>query len=158
VTVPSSFRLARCRAVAISFCDLCRWVVHEAHIETLELWTTMNAILWGAWLANPYTDIFAPNRNIFSTMSVLPEWVWGSVAIAGGALQIAGRLKGHPHLIRWGARMLAALWMFGAAAIAMQNWRWLSIITYPMLALASLLVSYRAASYPKRAARRPWEL
>jgi hypothetical protein len=48
--------------------------------------------------------------------------------------------------------------MFGAAAIAMQNWRWLSIITYPMLALASLLVSYRAASYPKRAARRPWEL
>jgi hypothetical protein len=147
----------RLRIALQAFLNLVRWVVYEAHIETLELWTSVNAIIWGAWLFNPWMTVFN-EHNIYATMALIPEWTWGAVAILAGCLQIAGRLYGHPSTIRIGARTLAALWMFGAAAIAVQNWRWASIITYPMMAAASLLVSYRAASYAKRAAPRPWEL
>jgi hypothetical protein len=136
--------------------DLLHWIVIEAHIETLELWTSVNAIMWGAWLLNPWMTVFN-EHNIYATMALVPEWTWGALAMIAGGLQIAGRLYGHPRTIRIGARTLAALWMFGAAAIAVQNWRWASIITYPMMAAASMLVSYRADPHPKRAATRPWE-
>ena len=135
--------------------DLVQWAVYEAHIETLELWTSINAIIWGVWLLNPWMDVFAVT-NIYATMSRVPEWMWGAAALIAGWAQIQGRLMGHPRMIQFGARTLACLWMFGAAAIAVSNWRLASIITYPMMAAASLLVSYRSSGYPKRPVTVPW--
>lgn len=131
-----------------SFADLLRWVAFEAHIETLELWTTVNAFIWGAWLINPWMDVFNI-ASIYATMARIPEVVWGLTAVTAACVQLWGRLNGHPRMIRYGARTIAALWMFGAAAIAWQNWRWASIITYPMMAAASLFVSFRAVSYQR---------
>ena len=103
-------------------------------------------MLWGLWLLNPWMNVFSAT-SIYATMAWVPEWLWGVVAILAGCLQVAGRFYGRPSLIRGGARILAGLWMFGAAAIAVSNWRFASIITYPMMAAASVFVSYRAA-YP----------
>ena len=125
--------------------EYARWVVFDAHIETLEMWTTVNAILWGAWLFNPWMNVFTIT-SIYATMALVPEPVWGLTAVVGGCLQLAGRIQGRPLLIRYGARTLAALWMFGGAAIAVSNWRFASLITYPMMAAASLFVSFRAGT------------
>lgn len=130
--------------------DLTDWILYDAHIEPLELWTMANAFLWGAWLVNPLMHLFASEPVTYGTMQYVNESVWGIVAIVGALVQLAGRLYGRPRLIRVGARTLAALWMFGAVALAWQNWRQASIITYPMLSLASLLVSFRALPYSSR--------
>lgn len=136
--------------------DLFRWVVFDAHIEMLEMWTSINGIIWGAWLLNPWMNVFT-QTNIYSTMAKVPEWMWGAVALLAGCMQIQGRLMGQPRLIQYGARTLAGLWMFGAAALAVSNWRFASIITYPMMACASLLVSHRAAvDRSANAPRRIW--
>ena len=124
--------------------DLIHWVVFEAHIEPLELWTTLNALTWGLWLMNPWMDVFS--TVYYMGMSRMPEGAWGAIAVTGAVVQLAGRLTGHPRLIRSGARVLAMLWMFGAVALAMQNWRFATIVMYPAIACASLLVSYRASA------------
>ncbi len=129
--------------------DLVEWVLFEAHVEPLELWTTVNAFLWGAWLVNPFMDVFASSVH-YDTMQYLTENLWGCIAILGATMQLAGRLYGRPLFIRYGARTLAALWMFGAVALAVANWRMASIITYPLLSAASLLVSYRSVVYSPR--------
>lgn len=129
------------------FRRLVAWLAFDAQIELLETWTAVNAILWGLWVANPFADLFATAPG-FLTMAEVPEWLWGCTVLSAGALQLLGRLHDRPLWRRIGARTLACCWMFAAGALAWQNWRWLSSVTYPMLAMASLLVSYRAHGYP----------
>ena len=125
------------------FTEFIRFVVFFADVTALELWTGFNAFIWGAWLINPFVDVFTVG-SLYTTMARIPEVVWGFVAMTAASAQIVGRLNGHPIMIRYAARTIAGLWMFGAATIAWQNWRWASIITYPMMAAASLFVSFRA--------------
>lgn len=50
-------------------------------------------IFWGLWLANPFTHVFGA-AAIYSAMSaLLPEVVWGGIAIASGLLIMRGALK-----------------------------------------------------------------
>lgn len=137
--------IPRPRALWLAFVDYVAYCLDEAPVETLELWTSINALLWGAWLANPLMNVFTV---VFygGMLKVAPESAWGLFAMTAASVQLWGRLTGHPRAIRWGGTALAALWMFAAGAIAYQNWRLASIVTYPMMGAASLFVSYRAAS------------
>ena len=131
-----------------AFADFTAFVVFEAHVEPVEWYTAVNAFLWGAWLANPWMDVFG--HGYYMGMQRVPESVWGGVAMIAAAVQILGRLTGCPRVIRVGAIALVGLWLFGAGALAIQNWRFASLVTYPMMALASVLVAYRAAPRPPR--------
>ena len=130
-------RLWRAFRGHVAFC------LYEAPAEPIELWTAINAFIWGAWLANPWMDVFT--GSYYLGMARLPESVWGTFAMCAAVAQLAGRLTGRAWLIRIGAKGIAALWMFGAGALAMQNWRFAANITYPMMAALSVFVSYRAA-------------
>jgi hypothetical protein len=50
-------------------------------------------ILWGLWVANPFWTVFdqAPIYNWM--MQVMPEWIWGVVAILVGLLMVYGVLR-----------------------------------------------------------------
>lgn len=123
--------------------DLVGYVVYEAPIEGLELWTTLNALLWGAWLLVPWFDVFG--SGFYGWMAtVMHESLWGAIACTAATIQLMGRITGRLVLIRIGARTLAGLWMFAGTFIAMGDWRLASIVTYSMMSAASMLVSYRA--------------
>ena len=44
-------------------------------------------ILWGLWLINPFTSVFASSA-VYSAMSFLPEAVWGGIAVVSGVFII----------------------------------------------------------------------
>lgn len=137
-----------------TFRDFCGWVIYEAHIEALELFTAINGFVWGVWIANPLVNIFATVPG-FATMALVPQAVWGLFGIVASLTLLLGRLRGRPHWQRAGARALACLWMFVVGCLAYQNWRWPATVMYLMLAAGALLVSYRAIPAPRRPAERP---
>jgi hypothetical protein len=50
-------------------------------------------ILWGLWILNPFTDVFAA-AALYSVMASLAgEWFWGGIAILSGLFVIRGALK-----------------------------------------------------------------
>lgn len=130
--------------------SLFEWVAFDARVEVIEWWSATNALVWGLWIFNPYVDVFSTVPG-FATMAIIPEWVWGLYAIVASSVQLYGRRKHDLRLERYGSRGLVVLWLFVAGCLIYQNWRWPATVLYPMLALASFLVSYRASG-PRRAA------
>ena len=132
-----------------AFADFTAFVVFEAHVEPVELWTAGNAFVWGIWLANPLFVVF--QKGFYLGMAQLaPESAWGLFAATAAVVQIYGRLTGRPSLITLGGQGIAALWIFAAGALAVQNWHFATTVMYPMIAILSLFVSWRAAVYPYR--------
>lgn len=49
-------------------------------------------IIWGAWIANPFWTVF-DRAQLYSWMNIMPEWVWGTIAIIVGIFMIYGVAK-----------------------------------------------------------------
>lgn len=63
--------------------------INPAVIIFLGVYTT----LWGFWVASPLWDVF-PRAELFGTLAVIaPEWAWGCLAMACGAVTIYGAVK-----------------------------------------------------------------
>jgi mannose/fructose/N-acetylgalactosamine-specific phosphotransferase system component IIC len=80
ITVPRQVRTAWA-----AFAALVDHVVHEANPEGLQLWTAVNAFLWGAWLLVPWFDVFSMG-GYGSMAAVLPEGIWGLIAVTVTAI------------------------------------------------------------------------
>lgn len=121
-----------------------RWLLFCADIEPLETWISVVAVLWGIWLANPHVNVFATSPGFASMQFVAPQWVWGVLVGGVGVVQILARFAEHNTIRKWTALSQAALWTAVGLALAWQNWRFLSTVTYSALTVGSMWVAYRA--------------
>ncbi len=63
--------------------------INPALIIVLGIYTTV----WGAWVLNPWSDLFS-RAELYSVMAhMAPEWAWGAFAIFCGSLIIYGAVK-----------------------------------------------------------------
>jgi hypothetical protein len=130
-------------------------MVFVAPVELLELWTATLATLWGVWLIVPWTQTFASSPGYSVMAELAPEWVWGLTAITAGIVQGSSLVVGHCRIRRTAALALIALWAFVGSALITANWRALSTVTYPLFAVASVLVYLRIPRENLRSSRTP---
>lgn len=71
------------------------WLVRDSEIEFAEVQSALALVLWGFWLWNPHWQTFASSKSFDAMAHIAPEWVWGSVMLAIGLLQIAAFVGEH---------------------------------------------------------------
>lgn len=90
-------------------------------------------LLWGVWLLLPFSTFHS-----VSTFAVLakigPEWVWGTLAVAIGAIQILLIMVSRK-LERTAALLQFYFWAFIAITIGLSNWHGSGLIIYSWLAV-----------------------
>lgn len=95
----------------------------------------MFSLLWGVWVINPWWTVF-DNAHIFDFMTVLmPEWVWGALAILVGCTMLFGVVRNSYQSLRWGALTGFYFWLFGAITFFLGDWQNTGGITLLMVAL-----------------------
>jgi hypothetical protein len=93
------------------------------------------SLLWGIWVSNPWWTVF-DNAHIFDFMTVLmPEWVWGALAILVGCTMLFGVVRNSYQSLRWGALTGFYFWLFGAITFFLGDWQNTGGITLLMVAL-----------------------
>lgn len=120
------------------------WLLFESDVHLLEFWTSLTAVAWGLWLANPEVVLFGTVPPFQYMAWVAPEWVWGTVLALAGLFSLLGLFKQSSVMRHRAALIQSALWVCVFLALALENWRWLSSVVYPSLAMASWWVSCRA--------------
>lgn len=67
-------------------------------------------VLWGLWLAAPWWDVFSSAMLYSGLVQLLPETVWGLIAIGAGFLTLAGLIKHLPRTFIFGAGAAGLHW------------------------------------------------
>lgn len=82
--------------------------INPAAVIILGIYT----IVWGAWVANPLWEVFS-HAPLYAKMATFaPEWAWGLLAIAMGAMTVYGAVRRYyPALVR-GAASSGLFWFF----------------------------------------------
>lgn len=93
------------------------------------------SLLWGFWVANPFWTVF-DQAEIFEFMTVLmPEWLWGTLAILVGVAMIIGVIKNSWLSLTAGALTGFYFWLFGAINFFLGDWQNTGGVTLLMVAL-----------------------
>lgn len=71
---------------------------------------SMYAILWGAWVSNPFWDTFGKSKIYANLAYIFPEWVWGGMALFIGVMSVFCVLKGRLRCLRCLSKAGALLW------------------------------------------------
>lgn len=118
-------------------------VLLRRDIELVELLSGLGLLLWGLWLANPWTSVFAGTRAYALMSDVAPEWVWGSVYVLVGAAQYGTLLTGHIRLRQSGCMAALAAWAVITYIVGRGNPTSTGIVIYGLLALSNVLLLMR---------------
>jgi hypothetical protein len=93
------------------------------------------SLLWGFWVANPWWTVF-DQAEIFEFMTILmPEWLWGAIAIAVGAVMMIGVLYNSYRSLLIGALTGFYFWLFGCINFFLGDWQNTGGITLLMIAI-----------------------
>jgi hypothetical protein len=92
-------------------------------------------VLWGIWVANPFWTVF-DRAQLFNFMTTLmPEWLWGTLAIIIGLVMLYGVAeKSYKPLLR-GALAGFYFWLFGSINFFLGDWENTGGITLLMIAI-----------------------
>lgn len=63
--------------------------INPAAVILLGIYT----IVWGLWVANPFTDVFASAQIFGALAAVAPEVFWGFLAVACGVITTYGAIS-----------------------------------------------------------------
>lgn len=67
-------------------------------------------VIWGAWLANPWTNVFT-HAALYSVLgSLAPELFWGCLAISCGLITIHGAMTRRYRPLMWGSSISGWHW------------------------------------------------
>lgn len=93
------------------------------------------SILWGFWVANPWWTVF-DQAAIFEFMTaVMPEWLWGTLAIVVGTSMLFGVMHNSWRSLRTGALTGFYFWLFGSINFFLGDWQNTGGITLFMIAI-----------------------
>lgn len=92
-------------------------------------------LLWGIWLVMPWWSVFS-TAPLFAIMAVLmPEWAWGTFAIAIGLGLIVATFKQHFISMTWVTLLTGWLWAAVSVFYFVADWQSTGGITSLMLAV-----------------------
>lgn len=83
---------------------------HEQRTFGVEVYLALQALVFGAWLLAPW-DTFQQVPDIYSTLGLVPEWIWGCLFFGHGVLHLAALEMGSMRLRHRGTSVLVFLWM-----------------------------------------------
>ena len=93
------------------------------------------SLLWGFWVAVPWWDVFN-QAEIFEFMTVLmPEWLWGVIAMAVGITMLWGVARNSWKSLITGALTGFYFWLFAAINFFIGDWQNTGGITLLMVAV-----------------------
>lgn len=99
------------------------WILHDSDPDFLELFSGALGFLWGLWLLIPTWDTFNTTPSFAAMAALAPEWLWGSVIMGGGLLQVAMTIWGSLRLRSWATLGALLTWGFIATMLAISNFR-----------------------------------
>lgn len=134
-------RVARWRDRVDSLTKRARYTLYVLDALPIDLFCTVAALLWGAWLCLPL-DTFRSNTSYAAMAAIAPEWAWGSTLVTVALLHVVGIFGELRGVRRTTSTALALLWQTIAVSFALANPRG-TYILYPLLAAASLWVAVR---------------
>lgn len=108
---------------------------------TLEYVLAGQCLLWGAWVAWPWTDAFHEIPHGYALVRELPEWAVGLIFFVHGChyvWHLSHRANGGIQACRRGALVTSALW-----AVILGTW----LISIPAAPIAALHVSNSIAAF-----------
>ncbi|AXH68741.1 hypothetical protein SEA_COMRADE_26 [Streptomyces phage Comrade] len=93
--------------------------VNKVAAATLSVYT----FLWGLWLASPFWEVFNA-AHVYSWLeSVMPETVWGILAMAVGAAMTYGLVRGSENSLTIGAFVGFLHWLIIGLGYFAGDWR-----------------------------------
>jgi len=102
----------------------------------IEILSAISAIFWGVFVANPFTHSFCAMGVGVVLERVAPEWVWGVVAALIGMKQLHAVLCRDTFWRTYTAIAIVILWVFMFVSFLLAAPQSVSIIVYPILAVA----------------------
>lgn len=109
----------------------------------LEAFLASQAVTWGAWVANPWSNVFDALPELYSVLAMLPEWFVGGVFVAHGLLYGWALWRGDVALCRRAALVNAGLWILVLTSFLMTVPWSTGTPIYACSALASVWVYVR---------------
>lgn len=97
-------------------------------------------VLWGIWLANPFWDVFSRAPLYGSMKDLLPEFVWGIVAIVSGFIIIRGATKPSYNNLVIGSCVSFSHWFMIAIFYFVGDWQNTGGITSAVFAIYSAII------------------
>jgi hypothetical protein len=94
------------------------------------------SILWGFWLANPLWSVFY-HQEVYEVMQILPEEVWGGLAMIVGLGMLFGQKNGRFKMLKWSVLSGFYFWLFVAIASLAGHWSDPAGVTMLMVAAYS---------------------
>lgn len=92
------------------------------------------SVLWGAWVANPFWEVFDRAQLFDFMVVIMPEWLWGTIAIVVGLFMIYGVIKHSYRSLISGALSGFYFWLFGAINFFVGDWQNTGGVTLLMIA------------------------
>lgn len=93
--------------------------INKVAAATLSAYT----FLWGVWLASPFWNVF-DSAHVFSWLdSVMPETVWGVLAMSVGAIMSYGLARSSENSLTIGAFVGFLHWLIIGFGYFLGDWR-----------------------------------
>lgn len=121
-------------------------ILNDADFEFAELLSGTSAFLWGAWIASPHWETFKASPT-FNAMAELPlsENMQGGIIFLAGAVQVLGLAYNHLNTRKWGAFIVALIWIYVSTMFIRANITSTASVIYPLLALTAAWAYWRIA-------------
>jgi hypothetical protein len=100
-------------------CKAYKFILFEADTRPLEFFIAGGAILWGIWLANPYS--IADVEFWRAIQSHGGPLLWSAWSLFNGAFQAFSTWYRYPKLRRLASSISAVMWVFASYSIMTTN-------------------------------------
>lgn len=107
--------------------------INPAAVIILGIYT----VVWGLWVANPFSDAFDNAVVYHSLASHFPEYFWGLVAVAVGLVTVYGAVKRKYRPLVRGAAVACLFWLIIAIFYFIADWTDVGGITALIFAVYS---------------------
>lgn len=114
------------------------------HVKTSGIAEVFNGILlllWGVWLFSVPNILEHSIHNDFFT--TVPQWIWGTVALAIGGIQTLSTLFGETRMRKLAALPSVILWFLVTVSFLDAEPSSLNTPTYIMITIYNLWLNYR---------------
>lgn len=91
-------------------------------------------VLWGLWVAAPWWDVFT-RAAAFQYFLIMPEWIWGFIAISAGSAMIHGVMRSSYKSLTTGAMVGFVHWFVICVFFFAGDWQNVGGVTYMMIAV-----------------------
>lgn len=92
--------------------------INTAAIVILGVFT----VVWGFWVGNPWWSVF-DRAPLYDAMRIVPEFVWGAIAIITGLAMIHGVLRHSYRALLWGAKAGFYHWICISTLFFIGDWQ-----------------------------------